>query len=350
MKRWALYLWLTAALLLPARAPWAVETPGLYEAEVAVADQSAAARAGAARAALAEVLLKVTGNPAASAQPQLKALLPQAEQWMQRYQYRSGEAGPSIVVSFDRQTINQRIYDAGLPVWDRNRPKLLLWLALEDAGSRALVGGDSRPDVQALVNDSAQRRGLPLSLPALDAQDQNAVSLADVWGQFTDPVARVSGRYQADGVLLGRVYLVGPQRWRGRWTLRHAGNTSSWEAGEGSVADVITAGLNQVTEDLARRYALVLTPGVNSAATLVVDNVAGVQDYARVLRYLTGLDPVGGVTVQRVQGGSVVYQVQVRGELQGLTQSLALGRVLAPLAGAPGEPGGSGELQYRLVP
>ena len=349
MNRWLVWIVLSGALLSPARAPWAMETAGLYEAEVSVADQGAAARAQAARAALAEVLVKVTGSAAAPTQPQLQPLLQQAEQWMQRYQYRSGETGPSVVMSFDRQTINQRIYDAGLPVWDRNRPKILLWLALEDTGSRALVGGESRPDVQALVNDSAKRRGLPLSLPTLDAEDLNAVSFSDVWGQFTDPVARVSARYQPDALLLGRVYPVGPQRWRGRWTLRHAGSTRSWEAGEGTVAEVVAAGLDQVAENLAQRYALVLTPGVNSAATLVVDDVAGVQDYARVLRYLGGLDPVGGVSVQRVQGSRVEYRVQVRGELQGLTQSLALGRVLLPEAGARAGSEG-GELQYRLAP
>ena len=347
MSRLVMFCMVAALLALSPRAGWAVEVTDLYEAEIAVADQSAAARAAASRAALAEVLVKVTGSAAAPAQPEFKTLLQQAEQAMQRYGYRTAEGGQSLQVSFDRQAINQRIYDAGFPVWGRNRPQILLWLALEDAGGRTLVGGESRPELQSVVKDRAQRRGLPVSLPKLDRDDQTAVSVADVWGQFIEPVTQGSARYQADALLLGRVYSIGPERWRGHWTLRHAGSTASWEAGAGSVADVVAAGLNQVAENMARRYALVLKPGVSSVATLVVENVANVQDYARLSRYLGGLDPVGGVAVERVEGASVVYRVQVRGELQGLTQSLALGRVLTPVAGGstPGD-----ELLYRLIP
>ncbi|MEK7322436.1 MAG: DUF2066 domain-containing protein [Pseudomonadota bacterium] len=347
MSRFAMVCIFIGLLALPSRAAWPVEMTDLYAAEVPVADQSAAARAAASRAALAEVLVKVTGSAAAPAQPQFKALLQQSAQAMQRYSYRTAESGQALQVSFDRQTINQRIYDAGLPVWDRNRPQILLWLALEDGGGRTLVGGENQPELQTVVKDRAQRRGLPVILPKLDGEEQNAVNIAGVWGQFSEPLMQIAARYPADAVLLGRVYAIGPERWRGQWTLRHAGSTASWEAGEGSIADVVAAGLNQVAENLAQRYALVLKPGVNSVATLMVDNVANIQDYARLSRYLDSLDPVRGVTVERVEGASVVYRVQVRGELQGLTQALVLGRVLTPVAaGAAADDA----LQYRLIP
>src|SRR3569833_3024926 len=232
-------------LVVPRLLP-AVEVTGLYEAEVPVMDQRAAARGDAARAALAEVLAKVTGDAGAARRPPNQPMLQQAEQWLQRYQYRATPGEPtaqSLVASFDREAVNQRIYEAGLPVWGSNRPQILLWLAVEDGGGRTLVGGDQRPDLQALVSEQARRHGLPISLPLLGLQDQDAASLGDVCGQFTEPVLRASERYLDDGVLLARIYATGPNRCRGHWTLRHAGSNSSWESGEGSIADVVAAWL-----------------------------------------------------------------------------------------------------------
>src|SRR3569832_254174 len=324
-----------APRLLPA-----VEVTGLYEAEVPVMDQRAAARGDAARAALAEVLAKVTGAAGAARRPPFQPLLQQAEQWLQRYQYRATPGEPtaqSLVASFDREAVNQRIYEAGLPVWGSNRPQILLWLAVEDGGGRTLV------------SEQARRHGLPISLPLLDLQDQNAASLGDVWGQFTEPVLRASERYQDDGVLLARIYATGPNRWRGHWTLRHAGSNSSWVSGEGSIADVVAAGRDDVAGNLAKRYALVLAPGVGDTATLVVDSVTKLQDYARDSRYLNSLDAVGAVAVEGVEGDTVMYRLRIRGDVQGFTRLLGLGKVLAPSQEGTSPTMGN-TLQYRLMP
>src|SRR3569832_1515865 len=338
-------------LVVPRLLP-AVVVTGLYEAEVPVMDQRAAARGDAARAALAEVLAKVTGDAGAARRPPFQPLLQQAEQWLQRYQNRATPGEPtaqSLVASFAREAVNQRIFEAGQPVWGSNRPQILLWLAEEDGVGRTLVGGDQRPDLQALVSEQARRHGLPISLPLLVLQDQNAASLGDVWGQFTAPVLRASVRYQDDGVLLARIYATGPNRWRGRWTLRHAGSNSSWESGEGSIADVVAAGLDDVAGGLARRYALVLAPGVGDTATLVVDKVTKLQDYARVSRYLNSLDAVGAVAVEGVEGDTVMYRLRIRGDVQGFTRLRGLGKVLAPSQEGTSPTMGN-TLQFRLMP
>lgn len=329
---------LTAAV---ASASGAAEPGDLYEAEVPVADQRAAARTEAARAALAEVLVKVTGDPAAPSRPALRPLLQQAEQWLQRYQYRpapAGAGGQVLVASFDREALKQRIYAAGLPVWAEQRPRLLLWLAVEDGG-RALIGGDAYPELQAAALAEARRRGLPVSLPQADAQDRAALAAT----QVGDDLLRAAARYDADGVLMGRLTPAGPQRWRGQWTLSHAGRGASWNA-EGAPAELVAQGIGAAAAELAQRYALVLTPGVGSVATLTVDGIGEVQDYARVSRYLGSLDPVSTVAVERVDGEQVVYRLGIRGELQGLTRLLAAGKVLGPASAAAGE-----TLAYRLI-
>jgi len=369
-----------ATVLAASGAVGAVEVSGLYEAEVPVSGQSTAERVAASRTALEEVLVKVSGNADVAQLPQLEPLLSQAEQWVQRYQYRAaptpeagipppaGEAAaPTQLLweSFDRQTINQRLYDAGVSVWGINRPSTLLWLAIGDGGDRYLVGGDNRPDVQAAVTTQARRRGLPLNVPLLDLQDQGALAVADVWGDFSDVIAKASERYQPDAILVGRVYQVAADQWQSHWTLYHRGAMSSWDSAPGSQDDVIAAGIAGATAQFAKRYALDLTPGIANSVLMSIENVASLADYARVMHYLQSLDPVADVQVARIEGPKVSFRIKVRGQPHGLIQTLALGKTLVAVApqtvdGASMTPAGEGdqgggapaaeEYRYRIAP
>ena len=387
---------LAAGLLTSLSAP-AVEVTGLYEAEVPVTSQSAAERVAAIHTALEEVLVKVSGNAEVLQRPELKSLLDQAEQWVQRYQYRaalpvpSGPAAPAapplpapaadeaagaapaaipppppiqlLWVAFDRQTINQRLAEAALPVWGLNRPRTLLWLAVEKGSKRYLVGGDNRPDLQGMINGEARRRGLPLSVPLLDLQDQGSLAVADVWGDFSDVIFKASDRYQPDAVLVGRVYGGVDDQWQGRWTLYHRGSVTTWESPSGSQQEVVAAGVDGAAEQFAKRYALTLTPDVADSVVLTIENVASLMDYARALKYLQSLDPVAAVQIARVEGSEVSYRLKVRGKPQALVQTIGWGKTLMPVEqGGNASPAGqmegdlgtedsaNREYRYRIVP
>ena len=270
-------------------------------------------------------------------------MLTEAEQWVQRYQYRSipssGTATPSTEVpsqllweSFDRQTINQHLYDAGIPVWGVNRPATLLWLAIENGGDRYLVGGDNSPDIQTSVNDQAHRRGLPLNIPLLDLQDQGALAVADVWGDFSDMIFKASARYQSDAILVGRVYAVAAGQWQSHWTLYHRDSVTSWESGQGSQDAAIAAGIDGATAEFVKRYALKLTPGVGNTVLLSIENINSLADYARVTKYLQSLDPVADAQVEQVEGSNASFLIKVRGQISGLIQTIALGNTLVAVA------------------
>jgi uncharacterized protein len=370
-----------AAGLVASGAVRAVEVPGLYEAEVPVADQSTAERVTASRTALEDVLVKVTGNADVAQLPQLAPLLGHAEQWVQRYQYRAAPppaagtppadaaAAPTQLLweSFDRQTINQRLYDAGVPVWGVDRPATLLWLAIEDGGDRYLVGGDNRPDVQTMVDTQARARGLPLDVPLLDLQDQGALAVADVWGDFSDMIFKASERYQPDAILVGRVYAVAADQWQSHWTLYHRGDAITWESGQGTQDAAIAAGIAGATAQFAKRYALDLTPGIGDTVLMNIENVETLADYARVMHYLQTLDPVADVQVARIEGPEVSFRIKVRGQAHGLIQTIALGKtlvaaappqtgdvapVISPAQGAAGgePPPAPEEYRYRIAP
>lgn len=365
--------------LIASGAARGVEVSGLYEAEVPVTGQSAAERIAASRTALEDVLVKVSGRADIANLPQLKPMLSNAQQWVQRYQYRtvpppvsgtstadSGAPTQMLWETFDRKTINQRLYDAGVSVWGINRPVTLMWLAIEDGRERYLVGGDNRTEVQTIVNAQARKRGLPLNLPLLDLQDQGALAVADVWGDFSDMIFKASERYQPDAILVGRVYTVAADQWQSRWTLYHRGNVTTWESERGSRDDALTAGISGAAEQFAKRYAFELTPGIANTILMTIENMATLADYARITHYLQSLDPVADVQVARVEDSTVTFRIQVRGQTDGLIQTIALGNTLAALSpqqandaaslssSAQDENGGETaspeEFRYRIIP
>lgn len=340
---------LAACLLVVAMLPsagMAAEVSGLYAAEAQVFSQKRSERATAMAAALAEVLVKVSGQrDAALVQGVVQATRSPAK-LLQQYRYRAlsdeqreralQEAAannltgtdPQIVLfRFDKAAVDKVLRDNGLPVWGATRPMTLAWLAVQDEENRYLVANDSVELTRALLTNEAQRRGLALLLPLMDLEDQRSLSFADVWGGFRDPILRASARYRTESVLVGRMYRTVSGEWQAQWTLLEGQQTQSW-AGMGVLpVEVIDEGVSGAIEVLASRYAPVAGEQAGLLPVTVID-VRSLSDYARVTRYLKSLQRVGNVQVARVDADQVTFELDVEGGPDAIAQTIALGNVL----------------------
>lgn len=351
---------LLAALLAGGTAA-AVPVAGLYRAVVPVAGQGPEERRDGIRAALEEVLVRVTGRAEAPRDPRAAPLLEAAGRFVEGYRFLPADGRPGaeglplgmqrLEVRFQREPLEQALYRAGLPVWGRDRPAVLLWLAVRTPRGRELVGGEPQPAVQQALREAARRRGLPLMLPLLDLEDRARLSEAEVWAGFAEPALAAAERYAPGAVALGRLEPGGPG-WTGRWSLYLGGQPLDQGRVEARAAEEAAAALAEaLAEALARRYALVLSPGERDRALLRVEGVHDLAAYARTLRYLESLEPVAGVRLRRVDGEGLTLELRLRTDRQGLRQVLALGEVLEPLP--EGTAGGSADdaaLRYRLRP
>lgn len=331
----------------------AAKVADLYEAEVAVADQGAAARAAGMREALASVLLKVSGRLELP-RPGLDQAQARAEQAAVQYRFRAeAPAAPPaqpnqiLWVRFDEARVNAMLGEMGMPVWGATRPSVLVWLALEETGRRWLVGGESRAEVAQRLQSQARRRGLPLWLPLLDLQDQARIGAADVWGDFQDVIRTASARYQADAILAGRVMQGASGGWQGRWTLHEGGEAQAWEASAADQDALLAAMTDQLAAFLAGRYARVADPNARAAMVVEVSQVRTLADYARVMQYLRALDNVKDVELLRSEADRLRIRIDVQGETQALVRLMSLGQVLSP---APGEGAAGVDGSYRLAP
>lgn len=308
----------------------------LYQGEVVVEDQSSKARDAALSRALAQVLVKTTGNPEAPRAAGVSSHLSRASRYVQQFQYRTeewarlGEEPPERVLllraSFDPAAVERIVRDASLARWGQERPTVLVWLVMQREGERRLVGLEE-PVIAGALQRTADRRGLPILLPLLDLADQQAVATRELWGGFTESLVDASARYGTETFVLGRLTSEG-DNWRGRWTLYDQGRERHFESGAGTLEAVLSDGVASTADTLGTRYAVPVTEQAGTRIRVAVDGVTDLAEYDRVLDYLGGLTLVREAALIGVQGDTLSLELTVSAGLDRLDQTIGLGQVL----------------------
>lgn len=339
--------WLAMLLLLAVQPLQARQD--LYEATVPVVDRGAEARAAAVRAALSEVLVRLSGDAEVAGKPAGKALLADPSKHLQQYQYE-GDAtagGLYLRAGFAAAPLEAALRQQGLALWGRERAPVLAWVAVDDGQRRYLLGAGDTDAVAVELRAAARRQGLELVLPLLDLEDQSRVTLTRVQEGDLDALMPASERYRAEAVLVGALQAAAGS-WRGRWVLRHAGQDTQWTAGEAPLAMALDQSLAPAESKLATRAPVVVPADATpTRITVRVQGVLRLHDYARVDQYVRGLPTVRRAELLAVQGQHLDYVVDVQGGAQGLAQTLAADTLLEPVAGADTA---GGVAVYRLRP
>ncbi len=307
----------------------ATQVSGLFESQRLVADQLPESRVRAVQSGLAEVLLKVSGRKASLDAEQVKAVLAQAEQYLAQYSYHEnplgetgkGQAGGDqaallkyrLKMNFDSASLMQILNRAQLPVWGSNRPNVMVWLVIEGASRRFIVNSESNPLLSELLENATKRRGVPITLPLMDLQDEQLISVSDIWGQFGDRITAASVRYSPDTVLSGRFYRDAKGLWQARWLLQTGKKRESINLKAEQLGLLFTKSANALAESLAAKYAVVAKPGKSGEYAFSVKGVESVGDYAQLNQYLGSLQVVQRVEITRMEGNTIGYRVALNG-------------------------------------
>ena len=289
--------------------------PWLYQVAVPVADQSTAERERASSAALLGLLTRLTGLAYVPRTEEVTAALNAADGYYSEFRFAAA-ASPSdaqdqeghgdvegknaldLVIQFDPDPVLALIRAAGLPIWRATRERVLVWVAIKDAGQRSLIGATSDLPLVAGLTAQARARGLHLDLPLLDMEDQLAVDPAAVWGRLSQVVDPASRRYDADVLLLGRIERDASGVWISDWEFWVDGVVVPFSAQGSDLAVHAGQAVDVLADELASRRVVYGRP----AAQLRVA-VAGVNtpaDYGALLNYLRSLEFVEQVGVSGI--------------------------------------------------
>lgn len=307
----------------------AVEVPTLFTAEVPVDEDSDDPRNDAYKAALLEVLTRVSGPGLSGNIELIEQLFPRPASYVT--QFRSG-ADDSLWVSFDGDAIEKVLRGAGQIVWGSDRPLTLVWLAVDwGQGERQIIAAadadnsryrsrsiDRNRLLRERMLEIAQSRGLPLAFPLLDTTDLRNVAFSDIWGGFHERILDASRRYDANSILIGRVRASSGQR--NRWTYFFGGEERNWTA----PPEVI---VGRIADMLAAEFAVGGDAPLEIVA-LSVSGVASVDDYGSVQHLLAGVSLIENFRIEEVSGDTVNYQVEVRGGADRLRRALRFAGLL----------------------
>ena len=329
-----------------------VVVPDLYKADVVTTDRNESTRQAALRQVFAKVLVKAMGSDGVLQAPQSGLLLDRAQALVTLYRFEpivapppappapigdstpDAEARPTeprpteyrFIAEFDPRAVQMLLRDAGFAPWPPRRPLTLVWLTL-DRGE--IVSGEAREQIQAFVSEAA-RMGLPVVFPSMDLADQQAIQPADIQGLFTDQIMQASGRYDPAKVLVGRIERGG-SLWSARWALLDSGRQyRSWQETDSSLDALLATGAQTLGQRLLAQYGIGggTVEGADNRVELAVTGVRSVDDYGRVLNFLTDLPPVSGVALVQAGSGRLVYRLHTTASREQLRQSIELGRVL----------------------
>tara|TARA_R110000868_G_scaffold161175_3_gene391161 strand:+ start:3019 stop:4101 length:1083 start_codon:yes stop_codon:yes gene_type:complete len=305
----------------------------LYDAKVAVVDQSEANQNAAIKQALKQVFIKVSGSQELIKHAHISKSLAKASTLIRLYTYERVQNQLYLVVNFDPDKVQTAIRTAGFPVWDKRRPDTILWLAIEPARQdKQLLNNETQADLVKRLKEQAQKRGIKIVLPVWDLNDIQMVDVYDIWGGFIQKISIASERYDVNSMLSARIYLAAKedgsagQQWQSDWTLKDNGQVSSGQLQMSESEQLMDGLIDMLASQLAEKYAVSQqNRPLNAVKTqIVITNINSIARYAEVLKFLNGLSVVSNAILLEQQGSRATFELDLLGNNEDLLHTFRL--------------------------
>ncbi len=331
--RHAIAFLFTAVCLLASAGIVHADEGSLYEGGAMVNSQGNGERAGALQRALAQVVVKLTGQRYAASLPQVRGLLGSASRLVQdsRYSAESETINGApiyrqkLTAHFDRGAVDALIAGAGLPVWPGPRPPMVLWLVIDDGHGARMVGAAHMNAVKSLT-DRAGDRGMNVVLPAGTSVESQIALLASGIGP-AQAVVLPSGSY-------GSVQLVGrmvrtTSGWNAQWILLDGGiEINRWTEINADARLAMSNAADGAADALAKKYARIAIGGPAGTFAIEIDGLRSSDDYIRAMGYLEGIGIVRKIVLLGATDDRLRMQLDLSTGMEGFRSVVAVGQVL----------------------
>jgi len=330
-RGWLSCVLVSCGLLFASPQLLAVELDDLYEASVNVYSQAQSERQQGLEQAFEQMLLKVSGSQAVMEHDDIQAAIKQVNSYVVQYSYRNENNQQKLWARFDDTKVDALLRRVDAPVWGDRRPRLMVWLALEtEQGERDVIASDNETVFKQQFLNRARERGVPVAMPLMDLTDRMRVSVTDIWGRFNEPLRRAAARYEADGILTGKVYreTFGPQA--GNWVI-------DWQASIGNerlygrtvgmdTALMATPMMDELANELAEIYGIRESDAEASELNIRVVNLKDLTGVLEVETFLTSLAIIEKVELTAFGANNAEFKLHLRGNAQRAQQTISLDR------------------------
>lgn len=322
----------------------------LYEARVLAATEQSENELIAK--AFTQVLIKVSGRSDVTKSAAYKSMLKKSKDAVSQFRYDYKDSVDAAIavssaenqssaaknieqhkekwfwVRFNSTTIDILLKDAHLPVWGKTRPTTLIWLSQEVRGKRTMLSQFEGPGVYKTLERQAKQRGIALMFPFYDLQDNNNISVNDIWGNFTDTILLASRRYQAQSTVTLRLFQDKSGLWISRWNLLLLGQSDSWTIRHANRSYVLSSGIDRLADKLAQQFTQVNDAEDNEGILIQINNVRDFKGYQMLDDYLNNLATVKAVNLMQLEYDRLIYKIIYSGDKNTFIQEIHLGDML----------------------
>ncbi|WP_158968677.1 DUF2066 domain-containing protein [Paraglaciecola sp. L3A3] len=322
----------------------------LFDTKIAVIDQSDNNQTNAFKQGLKQVLIKVRGKTDVLKNPQIRKGIVGAKRLVHSYRYENEQGQLYILISFDRERVENLIRNAGLPIWDKRRPDSIVWLAIQtsDSTSRAIVTADSQPRLFAQLEVQAKTRAIQLVYPLWDLDDVQQLTVYDIWGGFSQQIARASERYGVKSIISARIYPAAQvlsetekqaplsltsNIWYADWTTIESGKLLAGQVQSDSIEQLGIKLVDILADQLSDKYSIDLNNLHSSKrkVEIVINNINSLQDYVDVSVFLENLSVVNSASLIKQKGARATFELDLLGEFSDLQNAFSLDNKVKPI-------------------
>ena len=334
-------LWVVALLLLSG-ASRAEQLVDLYRYKTLVASRDQKELNRAINDGFAEVLVRAAGQAQVLQDPNVVRELRRARSLVVQYVYEStsetiapGDGPPvpatRLVITYSAQEIDKLLRNLQLPFWPPNRPNMLVWIVVDEGASgRRFANEQSFKEVVDAVRIHTERRGIPLSWPLLDLEDQVALSADSAWRLDEGKIKAASERYHPDSILVGRLKQSGSGEWQSDWQLLHKDRDQVMDSRASEVNNVVATVMDRVADYFFSQYGIVRGAAPAEVISLAISGIDRFEQYMAALKYLEGMAIVRRADLIAVNGNRMQVQVYTEGDMKLFQDALALEKKLVP--------------------
>lgn len=307
------------------------ELTDLYQAEVD-ANQS---QNQWQQAAVAAVLVKLTGGEAILKNPAIAAAIRSSSDYIKQFQMVQRDGRNLLQVTLDQQKITSLLQQLQIPIWGSRRPDVLLWLTEKTLEAPQLVVLSEHPLRNALVTQ-AKTFGLSYLFPRYDEQELALVNAAALWSGDWSGLSQVSSSYQATQVYS----LLVEQNVDLTGQLQYRLTSQTWLDGVLQTQEFagtdITALLLQFSQQLAAAQAAQYAVNVQASAStdhvlqLKFDGIESLTDLVSVQKLFSAMLTVRQQQLVAFQPGQATIQLTLASTEQDFYRALALEKQLQP--------------------
>lgn len=334
-------LWAIALLVMSGTSS-AEQLVDLYQYRTLVASRNERELNRAINDGFAEVLVRAAGQPQILQDPAVVRQLRRARSLVVQYAYDSttetltvGDTPPVpatwLVITYSAQEIDKLLRNLQLPFWPPNRPNMLVWIVIDDGlNGRRYATEQNFKEVLEAIRSHTERRGIPLTIPLLDLEDQVALSADSLWRLDEAKIMAASERYHPDSVLVGRLKQSAGGEWQSDWQLMHKARDQVFDSRDPDLRAMIGGVIDHVANYFFSQYGIVRGAAPAEVIALSIGGIERFEQYTAALKYLEGMAIVRRADLIAINGDRMEVQVHTEGDLKLFQDALALDNKLVP--------------------